>query len=137
MNPSSVAEAIWLDRIKTPAALRRSYDFSAEDAKKIIQEALRLDVWTNPYGEGPKTNKVAKLTGFVTRIESKPSRSPARRAVSPETVAQKMRATLTEQQFKAWDARATLAHRYMINPTDANWNALQNARRIAAALGVP
>lgn len=68
MNPVTVVDAIWLHRIKTPAALRKEYDFSAEDAKKIIQEALRLDVWTNPYGAGPKTNKLAKLTGFVKKL---------------------------------------------------------------------
>lgn len=68
MNPVTVVDTIWLHKIKTPAALRKEYDFSAEDAKKIIQEALRLDVWTNPYGAGPKTNKLAKLTGLVTRI---------------------------------------------------------------------
>ncbi len=84
MNPVTVAESIWLHRIKTPAALRREYDFSAEDAKKIIQEALRLDVWTNPYGAGPKTNKLAKLTGFVTRIVVANERRPSSPGGAPK-----------------------------------------------------
>lgn len=68
MNPTSVADSIRLDRIETPAALRQRLNFSAGDAKKIIQEALRLDIWTNHFGEGPETNRLAKLTGFAARI---------------------------------------------------------------------
>lgn len=64
-----VANHIWLRDIKTQAALLKQFaDFSKEEAKEIVDFAKKIDVWKDPYGDGPKTNKVAKLTGFVQRI---------------------------------------------------------------------